>query len=40
MVVPGLEATPNKRDVIFYQLLCELVLVGACQRANLLQRLR
>jgi len=29
MVVPSLEATPNKRDVIFYQLLCKQGVTGS-----------
>jgi len=29
MVVPSLEATPNKRDVIFYQLLCKQGVAGS-----------
>jgi hypothetical protein len=29
MAVPGLEATPNKRDVIFYPLLCKQGVTGS-----------
>ena len=28
-MVPSLEATPNKRDVIFYQLLCKQGVAGS-----------
>jgi hypothetical protein len=29
MAVPSLEATPNKRDVIFYPLLCKQGVTGS-----------